>query len=187
MSDDQDRFIQVIHTMSGRTRFRLPWLRRHQDEVNRLADGLGQEPGMLEVEIRAHTGSVLCRYDPGRLDGATLLQRVAQRTGVETLLEPGQPPPPPRSSGKTRAEVARELNGLFQDLDAGVLRATEGALDLATLVTMGFAAAGALQVAVRRQLPPPPWFTLGWWGIRTFITFERNPAASKPEPPAAAG
>jgi hypothetical protein len=184
MSDPRDRFVQVIHVVGGRARFRLPWLRRHPEEVNRLADLLAQEKGMLEVEIRAHTGSVLCRFDPARLDSATLLQRVAQHAGVEAVIEQGQPVPvsiPDR--GGQKAEVARELAGAFQELDASVRRATEGALDLGTLVTMGFAAAGALQVAVKGRIPAPPWFTLGWWGIRTFITFERD-ATAKAEPAA---
>jgi hypothetical protein len=150
-------------------------LRRQPDEASRLSDQLAHEPGILEVEVRARTGSVLCRHDPGRLDGARLLQRLKEITGVQSILEAGQSaPPPPRMAAGTRAVVARELAGLFNDLDDGVLRASDGALDLGTVLTMGLAAAGALRVVWQGQLPPPPWFTLGWWGFRTFLTFERD-------------
>jgi hypothetical protein len=175
---EHERYIQTIHSVPGRARFRLPWLRHHPDEATRLSEELAREPGMLEVEIRSRTGSVLCRHDPHRLDEARLRQRLIEATGVQTTLGPDEPTPvPPRIAQGTRAIVARELAGVFNDLDDGVLRATQGALDMGTLLTIGLAAAGALQVAVRGQLPPPPWFTLGWWGFRTFLTFERDALA----------
>ena len=45
---------------------------------------------------------------------------------------------------------------------------------MGTLTTFGFLGAGALNVALRRQAPAPPWFNLAWWGIRTFMLFEAD-------------
>src|SRR5262249_7571598 len=152
---------------------RLSWLHagRHsnQDEVTRLADELARIDGMKEVVIRAYTGSVLCLHDPGRLDPDTLAASLLRLSSADRLLTPGeitreQPAwPPARGDSGT---VARKVMRLFRDLDHRVLAATEGRVDLGTVATMGFFAAGAIGVAVRGRIAGPPWFNLAWWGIR---------------------
>jgi hypothetical protein len=178
MSDGEDRFIQIIHSVPGRLRLRLPWLRRESEETTRLADRLVAVPGMLEVEVRARTGSVLCRYDPARLDVDRIVQAMKEATGAATVLEAGQQPPRahPHTVGSTRAAVARELTSLFRDLNDACLRVSDGTVDLPTVAAFGFAAAGAAQIVVRQQIPPPPWFNLGWWGFRLIAMFEGDDA-----------
>jgi hypothetical protein len=175
---DRRRFIQVVHALPGRARFRLPWLhdRRKTDEPARLGEELARLPGMREAEIRPFTGTVLCHYDPQRLDHAALVAELRRLTGVETTLGPSDRPPveePLRRAGP--GEVAREVARLFKDLDEGVLAATDGKMDLGTVATFGFFAAGALNVTVRRKAGAPPWFILAWWGLRTFMLSEADP------------
>ena len=171
------RFIQIVHTLPGRTRLRLPWLRHDIPLANRLADALVAVPGMHDVQVRPYTGAVLCRH---QADDEQQVNRVIQvlreQTGVETVVRPGEPIPVPRipPGAMSRGIVANELTSLFDELDDDVLRATQGNIDLATLVTVAFVTAGALQIAWRKQIPAPPWFNLGWWGLRTFLTFERD-------------
>jgi hypothetical protein len=51
---------------------------------------------------------------------------------------------------------------------------TEGRVDLGLLASLSFFGAGALEVAVKGQLPPPPWFNLSWWGLSSFLDFEKD-------------
>lgn len=171
------RFIQVVHLLPGRSRFRLSWLHAEPSpaELERLADELSRLEGMKEVEIRAYTGRVLCLHDPERLDHKALLEHLARLTGVETTLGPDdRPPVPPPVSGDGPGEVARQVARLFKGLDDDVLTATDGKLDMGTLATFGFLGAGALNVMTRRNLSTPPWFNLAWWGLRTFMLFEAD-------------
>jgi hypothetical protein len=171
------RYLQVVHAIDGRARLRLPWLHAEQrpEEIARLADELSRVPGMREVEIRAYTGSVLCRYDAARLGPAAILAAIARITGVETTVGLGErPPAPPSRTDGGPGEVARELARVFKDLDDEVLRATDGKLDMGTLTTFGFLGAGALGVASGQKVIAPPWFTLAWWALRTFMLFEAD-------------
>jgi Heavy metal associated domain 2 len=170
------RYIQVVHTLPGRTRFRLPWLRRDVDQANRLADALTAVPGMKEVTIRPYTGTVLCQHDAAGFSLDPVLQVLREQSGVDQVVRPGEPLPVPRlpDGAMSKGIVAHELATMFNELDDDVLRATQGTIDLGTLVTVAFVTAGALQIALRKHVPAPPWFTLGWWGFRTFLTFERD-------------
>jgi Heavy metal associated domain 2 len=173
---EPDRFIQVVHTLPGRTRFLLPWLRRDLEQANRLAEALASVPGMKEVKIRPYTGTVLCQHQAADFSLDPVLQVMREQTGVQQVVQPGEPLPVPRlpDGAMSKGIVAHELATMFNDLDDDVLRATQGNIDLGTLVTVAFVTAGALQIALRKQVPAPPWFTLGWWGFRTFLTFERD-------------
>jgi len=174
------RYIEVVHTMPGRVRFRLSWLHdaRRPEEVTRLADDLSHVPGMREVEIRPYTGTVLCVHDPERLSHGAILAEIVRLTGVDTTIRLGERPPARElRPGTGPGVVAREVARFFRHLDDKVLTATDGKLDMGTLATFGFLGAGALNVALRRQASAPPWFNLAWWGVRTFMLFEADAVA----------
>lgn len=170
------RIIYIVHTSPGRTRLRLPWLRSDANEATSLADALLRVKGVQEVQVRPYTGSVLCLHDPRELSLEGLLEAVRRSTGVDVLLRPGEEPPDGDAllrSLTTGSGVARAASTFFKNVNVDVLRATEGHMDLGTLTTLTFAAAGAVEVAVKGKLPPPPWFSLGWWAFQTFINMER--------------
>ena len=79
------RVIYVVHTTPGRTRLRLPWLRRASEEAEPLAEGLQGVEGVEEVEVRPFTGSVLCRHDPYVLGADGVLEEVMRLTGVDVV------------------------------------------------------------------------------------------------------
>jgi hypothetical protein len=165
------RVVRLVHTLPGRTRLRCLWLHRAPREAAPLADALAVLPGMREVRVRPYTGGVLCLHDPARLDAAAVVARVREHTQPDLVLGPHDveplPPPPAEPSSVARAAAA-----FFRELNQDILRATGGRTDLGTLATLGFMGAGALEVALRREIPIPPWFNLAWWGFRTFMTLE---------------
>jgi hypothetical protein len=169
----QLRIIQMVHSVPGRTRLRLGWLRETPDEAEALADHLAGLDPSIEVRVRPWTGSVLCTYDPERLDADAIAAAVRRHTGVAIVLRPGETHP------ETQAPYRREENDgsvrkltreAFRALDHDIVRATGGRLDLGSLTGIGFLAVGAAEILAARALPAPPWFNLAWWAYRTFTT-----------------
>ena len=178
------RIINVAHSSAGRLRLRLSWLRDVPEEAPLLADRLASLNGMIEAAVRPRTGSVLCQYDPERLDEARIVAAVQRHTQVSVIVRPGEESPPPEpesaSSGAPASSLARAVAQSFTAMNQQVLAATDGRLDVGILTSLGFITAGAAEVVVTRQLPAPPWFNLAWWAVRTFTTFERDTDKSAP-------
>jgi hypothetical protein len=180
--------VKVVHDIPGRVRLRLPRLRRDAKDATAIADHLAGLDGMIDVQVRLYTGSVLCRYDAETLSRDAILSAVrdlARAGGVEADAAPGD------GKGRTgeplrRSSLAHEVTRAFRGYNRDVLAATEGRLDLGILAVMGFFAAGAIEVAVSRRLPAPPWFNLAWWAFQTFTAFERE-AGGAAEPAGEAG
>lgn len=178
------KFIHLVHELPGR--LRLLWLHDVPAEAAPLADRLAALPGMAEVRCRPFTGSVLCRYDPRRLACDDILAAVRAATGVTIVVRPGEEAPAEdeellRIATEEGNDVARAAAQLFKNLNLDLLRFTEGRTDLGTAVALGLALTGAVEVAVTRKLPAPPWFNLAWWAFRTFTTLEK-PAIDKAQP-----
>jgi hypothetical protein len=180
MTLPETRTIQLVHVLPGRARLRLSWLRGDEGAATALADGLVKLPGVTQVDVRLHTGSVLSRYDPGRVHIDRIVEEIGRLTGVAQVVLPGQPLPPPPRRRLGKSALAHEVSAFFRGLNADVLRATDGSLDLGTAVTTTFVIAGALGVTLQHELSAPPWFNLAWWGVRTFISFEQE----EPDEPA---
>jgi len=172
------RIIHVTHSSAGRLRLRLSWLRRAPEEAAPLADNLVSLNGMIEAAARPWTGSVLCQYDPERLDEARIIAAVQRHTRATVVVRPGEESPPAdlefAAHGAPASSLARAVADSFAAMNQQVLAATDGRLDLGVLTSLTFMTAGAAEVVVTRQLPAPPWFTLAWWAVRTFTTFERD-------------
>jgi copper chaperone CopZ len=157
----------VIHTLPGRLRVRLGGPRLEGAEAVRLAEAVARLPGVTEVKVDPRSGSILC-VGTDELRPEHVVETVTAVAGVAEVQSEAAPANPGVSG------VAREIGRLFHDLNRGVLRGTDGHLDLTTLATCSFIGAGALEVAVKRKLPAPPWFNLAWWGFRTFMTLEKD-------------
>jgi len=173
------RIIHVAHSSIGRVRLRLSWLRDTPREATLLADHLAALDGMIEAALRPWTGSVLCHFDPDRLDESRIINAVRRCTRVTLVVHRGEEIPasaiaPASSDGAPASSLARAVAESFASINRQVLAATDGQLDLGILTSLGFMTAGAAEVLVMRQLPAPPWFNLAWWAVRTFTTFERD-------------
>jgi hypothetical protein len=170
--------IQIVHQLPGRTRLRIHPAPLAKESAELVAGGLVAEPGIMDVEVNRLTGSIRCRHRE-HLGAQAVLEAVLSSLPGAAALGPGEAPPPPaREPG--RSAVARAVAEAFRGVNQQVLAATSGSLDLGTIAALGFAGTGAIEVAVKGNLPAPPWFNLAWWAFRTFITFEA--AAEKGRP-----
>lgn len=179
------RAIRVVHQSPGRLRLRLPWLRSDVDGATALAELLAELSGMIEVAVRPSTGSVLCTFEPDALDASRVLATVRRSTGVARVLDAQEEMTDTRAVEPVIAgsSVARTLVDAVRGVNSDVLRESGGRMDLATLASLGFFAAGALEIAASRRLPAPPWFNLAWWAVRTLTEFESAPAQPPPQRP----
>jgi hypothetical protein len=170
------RYIQIAHTIPGRTRLRCPALRSEPDTVARVADALAATSGVHEVTVRPFTGSILIEHDP-EVSAADLLELVQRVVSCERVLaRDEQPPVDPAVPGLSK--IAKLAANAFREIDRDILRVSQGSLDLGTLTTLGFFGAGAIQLAFEREVEMPPWFNLAWWGYRTFMTSEQDEIAA---------
>ncbi|HEX5062681.1 MAG TPA: hypothetical protein VFV99_25085 [Kofleriaceae bacterium] len=169
-------WVQIVHEVPGRTRLLAKALRKDTARCERLAETLAAVPGVYRVEARPYTGSLLVQH--ARSTTAQTLVETAARTLEAPVVARGATPPTPETV-PALSEVARKLARALQDIDRDVRRASEGSVDLGTLITLGLLGAGAVQVARTEQLPLPPWFNLAWWAFRTFITLEVEEIAAK--------
>lgn len=171
--------IRLVHTLPGRTRVRLSWLRRRpSEELQALTDALATEPGVEDVEIRPATGSVMVWHDEERLEVDELLEVLRRHTGGVPVVRPGEPAPyDPEVMDRVMKEgsvVARAAVRFFLEVNKDVLRATEGRVDLGLLMALGFLSLGIGEVTTSGKLQLPPWYSLSWWAFRTFTTVERS-------------
>lgn len=164
------RYLQIVHAIPGRTRLRCPALREHPDQVVCVADALAAVAGVHEVKVRPYTGSILVLHEPAVLP-ATLVEAAQQVLACERVVARGESPPPDKFAPEL-SKIARLAAEAFRDLDREMLRRSEGSLDLGVLATLGFLGAGAVQLAIEREVELPQWFNLAWWGYRTFMTNE---------------
>lgn len=175
--------IRIAHAVEGRLRVRITRYRNEPAKLTRLVERLSSVEGVFEVQARPFTGSVLVEYDPDLLDHRDLLAVMRLETGIEKVLRPGEEDPEEIEALATIAAtrgsvVARAMSSGFKSLNMDILRATDGRVDLGSILALGFLSAGAAEVAATRKLPAPPWFNLAWWAFRTFTELEKPAIAT---------
>src|SRR5512138_1582646 len=122
MSEDDTRYIELRYEGHGRTRLRLPWLRKQHHEAHALADRLQDLPGLIRVEVRPYTGSLLFEFDPDALDTHQILGEVSEATGVSVVV--GRDESHPHDHQRARAahvhgsRLARSIAQFFKEIDA---------------------------------------------------------------------
>jgi len=166
-------FLQVVHAIPGRLRVRIPALRGRRDEVAAVAFALAQYPGVVEVRCHPFTGSFLVLYDERHLPVERLIEGLRDATGAREVVRPGELLPlPDRDGPAPPSAVGRAVARLFHDLNADLLRATGGGVDLGVLMSAALVTLGGAEVVATRRLPPPPWFNLAWWSFQSFMNVE---------------
>jgi hypothetical protein len=156
-----------------------------------IADACVRHDGILDVKVNLGTGSIVVVHDADILTPAEVATIVRRATGAASVLEPGEELPPLAAPPPNRepSRLAVATAAFFEDVNQDVRRATDGHADLATLMPVAFIGLGLLEVAVDREFPPPPWWSLFWWSFRSFLSLNdpaiREAARTSHEHPAA--
>jgi hypothetical protein len=174
---DEERYIEQRYDGWGRTRLRLPWLRKSSDEARALADHLKTLPGLMRVEVRPYTGSVLFEYDPEVLDARVILAHVKDVTGVSIVVPRGEGHPNDHQRARAAhvhgSPLARAISQFFKDLDADILTLTDGDLGLTDAIVLSLAISGFTQMIRTGHIQTPPWYGLAWRAVQVYSAFER--------------
>jgi hypothetical protein len=116
---------EIVHSIEGRTRLRLPSARSDRATLESVATRLEAMPGVTSVAINAITGSLLIRHDEPL---ATIIERALAAGTLAATTPPGSAP--------------------------GGLRQRLGAIPADQVGTLVLGALGVLQLLRKRVLPP---------------------------------
>jgi len=167
---------QVVSSIPGRTRFRVPPKRRNHQEMERIANGLQAHPDVHNVQINVQTGSILVHHDPDRSDVHEVKDVLRDLgcmftgvTGTSDLI------PVKDQSGKNL-----DFNSAIADLNERVLQLTNGMVDLRYVLPVGLGALAVLQLLTYGlQFEIVPWYILAYFAIDSFIklNFDEEPVS----------
>lgn len=93
-----------MHHVPGRLRVKVPAIKGDARQAQELCARLRARPGVIDAEANPVTGSVLVRYDVGRIGGDAVLARLREEGAAC-----GGPLPRPQSHHGASAEWSQRL------------------------------------------------------------------------------
>jgi hypothetical protein len=128
----------IVHTTTGRVRFRFPDQRGNAEFFDSIAMGLARHSSVLEARASAHTGSLLVLHTG---DLSDLIAHAAKRG----LFDVSTAPLPVTSF--------RRIRDAIDDVDDRVAKGTGDTLSVGKLMFFGLLGAGIFQVNRGHLLP----------------------------------
>jgi Heavy metal associated domain 2 len=144
---------QVIHQMKGRFRVRIPAKRQNTGYFEQIRQRFAELPGIGTVETNYLTGSVLFLHD-------TSVEAIRNHAEQNRLFRIRFSTPEPVPLSK---RVARQLSRV----EAGVTRASGGAVDFPAAASIALAVAGGYQ-ALKKNVWPAS-LTLFWYAAALLL------------------
>ena len=138
MSTPSRPVAQIVHSTTGRVRFRFEGQRGDSSFFESLSSSLARLGSVIETRVSSHTGSVLVLHTGD-------LQQLVSAAQKRGLFEVGPPPPP--------AASARKVLDAIESLDDRVAKSTGETLSVGKLLFMGLLGAGILQAKQGHLLP----------------------------------
>jgi hypothetical protein len=176
-----DTAATIAHALKGRVRLRVPALRGRREASLLVAQRFATESDADRVIVRPRTGSVIVERASPPLDAEDLARRLTQLL-AEHAAEVGARTE--ESAAARGTGLARALVDLTRNVNEDVRAALGGHADLGSLVPAALFVTSVAQVSLSGKLPAVPWYSLVWYGLRTFVTFNaralRAPEAGAP-------
>jgi len=165
--------LKLVHALPGRVRLRVARVKGNPSLAQRAQKRLANVPGVIQVEAKPVTGSLLIRYDPLQLTfpeswetlSATLAQlfpemgEISLWTWITSLTD--QPGPSPD------ANPAGSIADFFTGKAAG-------SLDLKLLVPLTLFLFGARALWLAEKATFPAWYDYFWFAFSTFYMLNRG-------------
>jgi copper chaperone CopZ len=173
LTADPVRLVYRAHGCPGRVRFRLTWLGDFRDEAERIAEALSRLDGVVEVRVRAVTGSVLVLYDPDFIDEARVTSALLSVTGVDHVSVAGHESPADRDlmlhdADERGSAISRQLVAAVEALHTDFLRFTHGRVSMASASALTMLALAIGRFAASEDFELPTWHQLAWYAYQTF-------------------
>ncbi|MCC7201982.1 MAG: hypothetical protein IT393_04870 [Nitrospirae bacterium] len=169
--------LRVVHnTLQGRLRVRAEELRGNEKTLRETAQELGGLSGIINVETNPITGSILVNFDVALINEKDILFHLSDKSGLS--LDPEEVKPQPSGSSVSKGleiqHLARVVEEPFRDLNAGLLRVTNGYMDFRYLLPVALMAYGTSKLVRLGPVPAIPWYLSYWWSFRTFVLLNRQ-------------
>jgi hypothetical protein len=164
--------VEVVHTLPRRVHLRARCLRHQRAACQRIADQLATYQDYDHVGIRPVTGSVVIQRESGGLDATKEAEKLESLLAHE-VDDAGRP--------IARLVVAKEVFvttrlaeavvHAMREINSDFRAALQGEADLGTLGPLALVVVGVAHVSWSGRLPAPPWSSLAWYALRTFVSF----------------
>jgi len=159
--------IEVVSVVAGRVRLRARRRPLAGEALAALGRALDAVDGVGDVELRAHSSSVVIRFDVGReaavVDGLRAL-------GVEL---------PESRAAWGEANPAAVIGEAVSAVNRAVAGRVPGG-DLRLLVPLGLGLLSVRQVLRSRdRVGDAPWYVLAWYASETFLRFHGPPPSAR--------
>lgn len=166
---------EVVSSVPGRTRFRVPTHHRNEHDMNRVATRLQDSAGVCNVEYNLKTGSILVNHEhhEGKLED---IKDVMRDLGVvfASVTEAGELV----HIGGGESQEGLGLPDAVYDLNLRLREATGGIIDLRFVLPLALAWLGVFQyMSYGLQFELIPWYVLFYFAIDTFIKLNFSKSA----------
>jgi hypothetical protein len=153
--------VRTAHAMPGRIRFRVPSLENDPSRGAFLREKLATLGGVQSITVTPQTGSVLVRYEEGKVRAELLFAAIVRLLGLDGELN--QTPQP---------SIVKELRSLMDSLNRVVYDRTGGLLDFTSAVSIVLGAVGIQKLVSKQSKAMPAGLTLLWWAFHQLMTHE---------------
>ena len=116
--------LEVVHSLPGRLRLKMPSLRGRPQALAKFATSLRRLEGIVAVTTTPTLGTALVRYDAAKLTPSLVVAASTHGFDFETAIR------------SHRSLVGGELHALHYAVNQAVLRRSGGVFDLPALMTL---------------------------------------------------
>jgi len=153
--------VRTAHAVPGRIRFRVPSLQGDPSRAEFLRAKMAPLEGVLAITVTPQTGSVLIRYQEGKVRAELLFAAIVRLLGLDDELK--QTPQP---------TIVRELQSLMDSLNRVVYDRTGGLLDFTSAASIVLGAVGIQKLVSKESKAMPAGFTLLWWAFHQLLSHQ---------------
>ena len=154
---------EVLHTMPGRIRFRIPMLESQDNEViDAVKKELIRLPEIKRVEVNPVSGSLVLEYNEGKINASIICGILLKLLGLEDALD-AQP----------QSIAQKDLNLIGTSLNRQVYNSTAGIFDLTSALALTIFVLGSYKIIVQQDRNAPGGFSLLWWAYIIFQSGNR--------------
>jgi hypothetical protein len=171
----------VAHQVPGRVRMKVPGAKGNPEMLKQIADTFAAIPGIEEITVNPHTGSLVMRYDTDQHD--EFHDHFHRHHGHQAL---GYQPPATEIDGLARkieeeaeflaqnSETARAVVDFFKKVDREIRSATDNNVDLKIVLAVGIIGLTVFEVGA--SAATPVWVTLTLFTLNHVIEMHRSHA-----------
>src|ERR1700738_5224631 len=175
----------VAHQVPGRVRMKIPGAKNKPELLQQIAETFAAIPGIEEIAVNPHTGSLVIRYDTDQHD--EFHDHFHRQHGVRTN---GYRPPATEIDELAQriereaeflarnSESARAVVDFFKKLDREIRTATDNNVDLKILLAAGIIGFTVFEVGAAAATPV--WVTLTLFGLNHVIELHSTHAEEGP-------